>query len=387
MAIQKLRRLPKLAYVAVAVAVLLTFLLLARDERQLTVEAHFSRAVAIYPGSEVRILGVKVGEVTAVVPEGSTVRVEMVYDADYPIPADAKAVIVTPSLTADRFVQLTPAYGGGPKLPDGGRIEVQDTGTPIELDRIYRSLTDLTRALGPNGVNKDGTLNEVLAAGSQFLDGQGKKANATLLNLSRALKTFGAGSGELFATVRALSDFTGALATNDAQVDAFMDNLGAVSEQLASDKDELVGALRNLALVLGKVESFVKDNRALVTDTVSDLASIMEIVAGQKDALETVLDVAPSAMGNLLTAYDPVTGTIGSRLNLQGNVLTLDDLLCTLVKNGGLDVADQACALFKTLLGPLRGLDASATNGPNRPVEPAPHATSADSLADVLRGR
>ena len=48
-----------------------------------TVTAHFSRAVSVFPGSEVRILGVPVGTVTAVVPEGATVRVEMEYDSAY----------------------------------------------------------------------------------------------------------------------------------------------------------------------------------------------------------------------------------------------------------------------------------------------------------------
>ena len=90
-------------------------------------------------GPEVRILGVPVGKVTAVVPEGNTVRVEMEYDAEYPVPDDAQAVIITPTLTADRFVQLTPAYTEGAKLADGAEIEVEDTGTPIELDRIYRA--------------------------------------------------------------------------------------------------------------------------------------------------------------------------------------------------------------------------------------------------------
>ena len=101
------------------------------------------------------------------VPEGNTVRVEMEYDAEYPVPEDAKAVIITPTLTADRFVQLTPAYTDGAKLADDAVIEVEDTGTPIELDRIYKSLSDVTRALGPNGVNKNGTLDNVLARGRE----------------------------------------------------------------------------------------------------------------------------------------------------------------------------------------------------------------------------
>ncbi|HEY0699571.1 MAG TPA: MlaD family protein, partial [Micromonospora sp.] len=76
--------------------------------RRLT--ADFTRVVGIYPGSDVRVLGVRVGEVVRVVPRGGTVRVEMSYAADYDIPADARAVIVPPSVVSDRYVQLTPAY-------------------------------------------------------------------------------------------------------------------------------------------------------------------------------------------------------------------------------------------------------------------------------------
>ena len=47
------------------------------------------------------------------IPEGNSVRVEMEYDAEVDVPADAKAVVVTPTLVADRFVQLTPVYDEG----------------------------------------------------------------------------------------------------------------------------------------------------------------------------------------------------------------------------------------------------------------------------------
>ena len=87
---------------------------LVRDEPETkTVTAHFSRAVSIYEGSQVFVLGVPIGTVTAVVPEGNSVRVEMEYDAEHKVPADAQAVIVTPTLVADRFVQLTPAWTEG----------------------------------------------------------------------------------------------------------------------------------------------------------------------------------------------------------------------------------------------------------------------------------
>ena len=47
----------------------------------------------------------------------------MHYDADVQLPADAKAVIVSPSIVGDRFVQLTPAYTGGQVLADGATLD------------------------------------------------------------------------------------------------------------------------------------------------------------------------------------------------------------------------------------------------------------------------
>ena len=58
-------------------------------------------------------------------------------------------------------------------MADGADIALPDTGVPVELDRIYASLRDLSEALGPNGVNKDGTLDHVLEAGANALEGQG----------------------------------------------------------------------------------------------------------------------------------------------------------------------------------------------------------------------
>ena len=104
---------------AVAVAVLLlaaTFFVFQEGPETRTVSAYFDRTVSVYKGSEVRVMGVRIGTVTAVVPEGDRVRVAMAYDEEYKLPADAKAAIVTPTLTADRFVQIAPAYTGGKVL-------------------------------------------------------------------------------------------------------------------------------------------------------------------------------------------------------------------------------------------------------------------------------
>lgn len=353
-----------------------------RDDTEVkTVTAHFPRAVSVYKGTDVRILGVNVGRVTAVVPEGNSVRVEIEYDAAYDVPAEAKAVIVTPTLVADRFVQLTPAYAEGDRvMADDADIPLPDTGVPVELDRIYASLRDLSEALGPNGVNKDGTLDHVLEAGAHALDGKGALGNEMLTELSAAAETFGEGSGPLFDSVAELAQFTTTLAENDRFVRAFIRDLAAVSEQLAGERQEIQQALAAVADSVGTVQGFVHDNRKALVGSVRRLTRVLETINSERKSLDTALRIAPTAIGNLSLAYNSKTGTIGSRIGVSGNIWDVDAFLCAVVQRAGLPKAqsDLACQIFEQLLEPLE--DQLPTIPPAAPQRQAPSSGGLDSL-------
>ncbi len=339
-----------------------------------TVTAHFPRAVSVYTGTDVRILGVNVGEVTAVVPEGDSVRVEIEYDGAFDVPADAQAVIVTPTLVADRFVQLTPAYTEGEVMADGADIALPDTAVPVELDRIYAALRDLTQTLGPNGVNAQGTLDNLLEAGAEGLGGQGARANQMIQDLSQAAVTFGEGSGDLFTTVRQLADFTSTLAANDKLVRAFIRRLAGVSSQLSAERGELRAALASVADAVGTVETFVRSNRKALVRDVERLSSIVRVISSEKTNLDTALRIAPVAIGNLVLAYNSETGTIGSRIGVSGNVWDADGFLCSVVQQSALPriSKDLACQIFSALLEPI---------GDQAPTLPPPSRTRASDTA------
>lgn len=321
-----------------------------------TLTAHFPRAVSVYKNTDVRILGVNVGKVTAVIPEGNSVRVEMEYDAEFKVPADAKAVIVTPTLVADRFVQLTPVYDGGKVIADGADIALPETAVPVELDRIYASLQSLTRALGPNGVNADGTLDHLLDAGVKALDGQGARGNQMIRDLAEAAETFGDGAGPLFETVTQLAKFTETLAKNDTLVRAFMKDLAGVSSMLAEESDELAQAVASVAKAVGSVKSFVTDNRdAFVTD-VRKLTEVMNVIVSEKDNLETAMRIAPTAMGNLHMGFDHVSGAQNSRVGIGGYIWDADGFICAVIQqNPAMPPAlkDTACDLIERLIEPI----------------------------------
>jgi phospholipid/cholesterol/gamma-HCH transport system substrate-binding protein len=312
-----MRKLLALVAVGIVLAVIVG---VVADSRVPTLRlvAHFTRTVGVQAGSEVRVLGVKIGDVVSVHPEGRTVRVELRYDARYAIPADAQAVIVPPSIVSDRYVQLTPAYTSGPRLSDRADIPVDRTVVPLELDDIYRALDEFNKALGPDGANANGDLSKLIDTAKANLEGNGANLGATLDNLSQALSTLANGRQDLFGTIANLQQFTTMLARSDAQVRQFNQQLATVSQQLAAERDDLAAALHSLAAALADITSFVKDNRAELTANVSALADLTGVLVRQQQAIVNVLDVAPLALSNLNLAYNSRSGTIDTRDNVLG---------------------------------------------------------------------
>ncbi len=355
------------------------------------VTAYFDRTVSIYQGSELRVMGVRIGTVTAVVPEGDRVRVAMEYDEKYKLPADAKAAIITPTLTADRFVQIAPAYTGGAALPDGARIELPDTGTPVELDRIYQSLSDLTQALGPNGANKDGSVNRLLSAGAKALQGNGKLGNRTLLNLSQAVSAFGDNSGPLFDSVQNMSRLTHTLAVNDAFVSRFMGDLASVSSELSGERGNLRRALAALARAIGIVRTFVHDNKDMVEKDVKQLTEILGVLAKRKDQLDTAAHLSALGLGNLAIGWDHKSQTEGARVQFGQQFAQLDDVLCNVLENSGRfnkQQAGTACDLLSVLLRPFNekmGNNPTDPNASQLKLGGSAPPTSLSGLLDSLR--
>jgi phospholipid/cholesterol/gamma-HCH transport system substrate-binding protein len=309
---------PVAAFLVLALAGLSLLVVWPRSAAHRTVVAHFTRTVGIHEGSDVRVLGVRIGTVTAVVPEGRTVRVEMSYQARYDIPAAASAVIVPPSVVSDRYVQLTPAYAGGERLADHADLPVARTVVPLEIDDVYRALDAFNRALGPQGANSGGALSDLVATGRANLAGNGEDLHSTVDGLAKALSTLADGREDLFGSIANLARFTTMLAESDQQIRLFNAQLADVAEQLAAERQDLANALHSLGVALADVAAFVRQNRDALKADVAALADITGVLVRQQKAIIDVLDVAPLALSNLNLAYNPRSGTLDTRDNAMG---------------------------------------------------------------------
>jgi virulence factor Mce-like protein len=317
---------------------------------QTHVTAYFERATGVYPGTEVRILGVKVGKVTKVTPKGDMVEVKMAWTAAHKVPANAQAVIIVPSLVADRYIQFTPVYRGGTALKDGATLSLSSTAVPVELDDANAAVNDLTKALGPQGANANGSLSRLLSTSAQTLDGQGSDFKQTLQDLSDVSRILSDNRGNATQTVQNLAKITQAMAASDRQIRAFSQNLASVSSTLNAERAELRAAVKSLSVALREVSNFVKQNKAEIASNVQGLAQITGVLVKEKAALQQFLDKAPVAASNALGVYDAQDGSLHARLNLQQSQ-NIAMWLCSLAYSLG--APPKQC---ETLLKPLNAL-------------------------------
>jgi phospholipid/cholesterol/gamma-HCH transport system substrate-binding protein len=274
------------------------------------VTARFLNTVNLYDGARVKVLGVDVGDVTSVEVEGRGVTVEMSVDEDVRLPADVQAVIVPPSIVGDRYVQLTPAYAGGPELPTGAVIGLERTAVPVELDETYRQLTRLARALGPRGANRDGSLSQMVEAAAAAMGGNGRRFQRSLEAFADAMDTLEASDEEYQGTVDNLATFTHTLLENDDTVRRLVRSLSRVSTQLNAQRDDIATASRQLATALRDIDRFTDRHGARLTRGVAQLRDVSRVLHRRVQDIDDVLALAPVGFTgalniNVPTNWDP----------------------------------------------------------------------------------
>jgi virulence factor Mce-like protein len=310
----RLRKLVVVGAVAVLLVAGLTGFRLLRGGGT-TFSALFDTTVGLYKGSDVEVLGVSVGSVTAVKPEGSKVRVTMRLDRGRSVAADTGAVIVAPTLVSDRYVQLTKPYTSGAKLRDGATIS--QTATPVEIDQLYNSLDSIMKDLGPDGANKNGALSRLLQVAAANLQGNGKDINTMIGEFGKATGTLADSGDDLFATIGNLEAINKTLADHNTSVAGVNRQFAQVTQYLADDRDDMAAAVANLGDAMADLDDFINDNRDQLKTSVQKLVGPTQVLVKEKKSLKEAVRTMPLALQDFLSAYDVNSNTIEGRGDLN----------------------------------------------------------------------
>lgn len=289
--------------VAVVAVVVLVDQLGGGDRYRIT--ARFVATPGLYADNSVDILGIPTGKIESVTPKDNYVEVVMSLPTSVKVPADAKAVMMAPNPVSDRFVELTPAYTDGARMPDGATIGLDRTIVPLELDSIYSSVQDLSRELGPGGANNKGQVSAVLSAFAKLADGNGADLHQAIDKISAALPALTRNPDQLKRLVTGLDSLTSKIVARNSTVNALYDDLATVTGQLADERQSISAAISNLQTGLARTADFIKTNRSHITGSVKNLDTALAAVLREQKALIQTFDIAPLGFQNFNRAIDP----------------------------------------------------------------------------------
>jgi phospholipid/cholesterol/gamma-HCH transport system substrate-binding protein len=316
------------------------------------VVGYFANSTGVFVGDEVRILGVPVGKIDRIEPQGTRVKITFWYDATYRVPADAKAAILSPALVPARAIQLTPAYTGGPAMAEGAVIPQERTAVPVEWDDFRKQLEKLTATMEPTQPGGVSTLGSFINTAADNLRGQGANIRQTIVELSQAISALGDHSDDIFSMVKNLSILVSALQNSTGVIRQLNQNLAAATGLLSNDPDEVGNAVRDINAVVGDVQSFVAANRETLGTASDKVASISTALVQSLDDLKQTLHITPNAIQNFVNIYHPAQGSLSGAavLNTFASPITF---LCGAIQAASRLNAEQSAKLCAQYLAPI----------------------------------
>lgn len=233
-----------------AVVTLLAFGVLAGTiaNVQLGDKAHytamFTDAAGLQKGDDVRIAGVRVGEVTGISvvdhdgrPEA---KVGLSVLRSSPLTQGTNAVIRYRNLIGQRFVALAQGTGGSTVLRSGTTIPDSRTQPALDLDVLFNGFKPLFAALQP------GDVNELSGEIIQVLQGEGGSINQLLAHTASLTSTLADRDAVIGQTITNLNAVLGTVEQRDGQLGTLVDQMDRFVSGLAADRKVIGSSLANI---------------------------------------------------------------------------------------------------------------------------------------------
>lgn len=248
--------------------------------------ARFIDASGLQPGDDVRIAGVKTGQVDSisVLTEGTAHYAEVRFSlaSQYQLDVATTATVKYRNLVGQRYLALSTDRDGEPLAP-GGIIPPAQTQPALDLTVLFNGFKPLLQALDPRQINQLS---------------------------SEIIQTFQGEGGTIDSLLSHTASLTNTLADKDQVIGQVLDNLNTVLATV-NDRGPRLGDLidRTQQLVTGLAQQ-----RAPISDAVSALSELTNTTAG------LVQDVRPPLQTDI-QHLGVLSGTLADSSDLLREVL------------------------------------------------------------------
>jgi phospholipid/cholesterol/gamma-HCH transport system substrate-binding protein len=269
--------------VLVALAALVYFVPDLPGIRGTTYEAEFTEAAGLRPDDEVRVAGIKVGEVEDVALDVDRVLVTFRVDDTW-IGDHTTAAIKIKTLLGRKFLALHPT-GDRDQDPDA-RIGLDRTVTPYDVTQAFEGLADTAGAIDTEQLAASfRTISDTFADSPTHV-------RSALDGLTALSRTISSRDDQLAALLANTRQITTTLAGTNEEFDKLLADGDLLLTELANRREAIHDLLTGTTDLAGQLSGLVADNQAQLAPALAQLDTVTDILAKYSGKLEQSLKLA-----------------------------------------------------------------------------------------------
>lgn len=259
-----------------------------------TYRAVFTDVAGLVEGQEVRIAGVRVGEVTGIdLVQRDKAEVEFTVSESRPLSVSTKANIRYLNLVGDRYLELTEGAGSGQQLERGGVIPASQTQPALDLTTLFNGFKPLFQALSPKQVNK--LANEII----QVLQGQAGTVNNLLAHTASLTNTLANRDKVIGDLIDNLNEVLGTLDERDKRLAQLITELQRFMSGLSDDREAIGESLENINAVTDATAGLLDEARPALRADIAKLNGLSKNILRNEEPIEDYLQGLPKKLNEI----------------------------------------------------------------------------------------
>ncbi|MER6083736.1 MCE family protein [Streptomyces sp. NPDC001833] len=260
-----------------------------------TYHAVFTDVTGLETGDDIRVAGVRVGEVDGIrIKDRTLAEVTFTVSADRPLLAGTRAVVRYRNLVGQRYIALTEGTGDvTARLRPGGTIPLSRTQPALDLNALLNGFKPLFAALSPSDVNQLAT--EIV----QTLQGEGGTVNSLLAHTASLTSTLADRDKLIGSVIDNLNTVLETLDKRGSRFSGLLTQLRRVVSGLAADRRPIGESLVSIGDLTDVTSGLLKDARPPLKDDIAGLGDLTGTLNKNENTVEGVLKRLPNKLEKL----------------------------------------------------------------------------------------
>ena len=256
-----------------------------------TYYAEFTEAGGLRAGDDVRVSGIKVGEVKDITLEGDTVRVEMLVEDGVDLGSESLAAIKIKTMLGAMMVSIE---SDGPESMDAGdEIPVARTTPPYDVVQAFSDLSTTTQEIDAKKLGKSfDTVADVMQDVPDDLRG-------TLDGVSRMSKNLAARDQQINTLLKNVDSLSGTLADRNEELITLFEDSSTLFRALSARRQAIHDILVSTRKLANEMGTLVDDTRGDLKPALDRLRGVVRVLQNNHDQIDSALETLPKYYGGI----------------------------------------------------------------------------------------